>query len=730
MKKYPAAIAGLLLLLTGFSTKAVPVVSNISATYHDGQIFVVWTNIPKADTGFYYVYKSKKRITSSNLQNATYVGRVTYNFGYDYRFTQCSLDGNPRYLVINDNPHVVLSSTQNVFVYTENKANDTCFFAVASAWDSNKISGHLVSDSNATSGKVIGKLDPVKCYLEEDSVAFKGSKQGETMDVYIHYGGNTSSPNYPAMANEGCLAFHWGITKENANAQGVAAYLKFHGGGGNFISDQITTIMSYTWKIAFDDFIPAFGIDPKTGDNTKWFGYNQYIDIYKITNNSPPPTTGVVKAYTFNRVDWEWGWILKKWPNSIDTTRAYLIGDSEGTGSVMLHSQVEPQKWAGCIFTNPKFNLNAPQDYNPACKYNTGSSGRTSLDIYWGDHLHTNLSTDVPLKPGGTKFYKIYSITDADYMLKLNKGNALPFMGAISGKNDNTTCWQEKPPYYDSVDFYNAGGYYFWDLRQHGSDGYHEWSPLQNIDLQYRYLLDRSFPAISYCTLDGNPGDANVMNPPYYNGDSVGTIHGNVDWIDNSIIDTSSEWSIQIFIYQRTCSSGLVIPGVLPQYANATFTLRRLQKFVNIPNGTKLCWGVTDKGSVVQTGIFTASKMPITIKNVRIYADTSTFTIGYCSDPRNNFRISAEKINAEITVFPNPCAENFITVNVPDELDASAKILVYDVLGHLVSEEDIGKSYSDTKAFKINLSNFKPGIYYANLLQDQTIETFSFIKSY
>ena len=714
------------------AAKTGSIVSNIAAQYHDGQIFVTWTNIPGADTGFYYIYKSNKAINTSNISTATYVGRSMYNFGTDYRFNLVAIDGITRYLVTNDNPRTVLSPTQNVFVYTENKANDTSYFAIVSLWNIKKSNTKFVTDSNATSSYVIGQLDPVKSYLEESNVAFSNSKNGETMDVYVHYGGKNSSPNYPAMANEGCLAFHWGITKEGPNSSGLACYLKFHGGGGSFISAQIATVMTNTWKVSIDDWIPAFGIDPKEGDNTKWFGYDDILNIYRVFNKSPAPTTGVIRAYTYNRVDWTYEWIIKNWPGAIDTTKTYLIGDSEGTGSVMLHSQVEPQRWAGCIFTNPKFNLNAPPDYNPDCKYNEGGSGRNSLNIYWGDHAVTNLPTDILITPGGTKYYNIYNVTDANWMMKQNRPNGLPFMGAISGKNDNTTCWQEKPAFYDSVDYYSAGGYYFWDLRLHGGNGYNEWPALANADLQTRFLLNRSYPAISYCSIDGNPGASNVMTPPYYNGDSVGTIHGNVDWLDSTLMDSAHQWSLQMFIFQQVCNSGLVVPATLPSYATATIALRRLQKFVNIPNKTKLCWSVTNKGVVVQSGTYTTKKqtIPITLKNVRIYADTSTFSIVYCSSQPSRLLMASKDVNAEITAFPNPCSENFLTVNVPDELDASAKILVYDVLGHLVMQSDIGTSYAESQTFKMNVTNFKPGIYYVNLIQDQTSETFNFIKSY
>src|SRR5678816_708136 len=120
----------LILCLFFCSHAAGQTVTDVSAEYHDGQIFITWENIPDADTGFYYVYKNTVPITSANIQNSAYLGRVLFNFGYDYRFTYAAIDHLTRYLVTNDNPHTQLDSTQNLFVMNCTEENVPLYFAV------------------------------------------------------------------------------------------------------------------------------------------------------------------------------------------------------------------------------------------------------------------------------------------------------------------------------------------------------------------------------------------------------------------------------------------------------------------------------------------------------------------------------------------------------------------------------------------------------------------------
>jgi hypothetical protein len=103
--------------------------------------------------------------------------------------------------------------------------------------------GKYVPGSNATTTPVIQHLAPIKCYKQLTGVAFPEAKGGETMDTYIHYGGNVAVGSYPAMANEGCLPFHFGIVKTGEIGGNNACFIKFHGGQGDFITNGLVTIL-------------------------------------------------------------------------------------------------------------------------------------------------------------------------------------------------------------------------------------------------------------------------------------------------------------------------------------------------------------------------------------------------------------------------------------------------------------------------------------------------------
>src|SRR5450432_538558 len=86
-----------LLCLVSLGINAQPVVTNIKAEYHNGQTFVTWTKIP-GYTGYYYVYKYKSAITNGNLASASYLGRIPYNFSFNYFLnlgTSGGINGNP-----------------------------------------------------------------------------------------------------------------------------------------------------------------------------------------------------------------------------------------------------------------------------------------------------------------------------------------------------------------------------------------------------------------------------------------------------------------------------------------------------------------------------------------------------------------------------------------------------------------------------------------------------------
>lgn len=693
-------------------------VSNIATSYHDGQIFITWKNIPSADTGFYYVYRNSVPITSANIQSSTYLGRVLHNFAYDYRFTFADPDHVPRYLITNDNPYTILDSTQNLFVVNCTHEGAKSYYAVRCNFGNTGQNYAITPGANATVTPIMEHLDPIRCYTQATGIIFPGAKNGETLDVYIHYGTNVAAGSYPAMCNEGCLAFHFGIIKSGPVGAKNSCYLKFHGGNGDFIRNVLTVTIDSSWKISFDDWVPAYGLD-STGYNTRWFGYHEKFDVYGVTKDSPTPKTGKIKSYTLNRVLWELNWIDKKWPGTLDSQRIYLNGSSQGCAAVLLNSVLFPSKYAAGVVQDGKFNMASPNDDNPDCKYNDDAGGRTETRIMWGNEDSTNLITDVPTKPGGSIYYKIYNLTNMNTMFSTNKDIAMPFLEAISGKNDNNTCWEEKVGVYKSVQKFNTGGIFQWDLRGHGGgDTDKLWPSADNPALK-RFRTNLTYPAFAYCSLDGNPGDTNNPNPPYFDGDTVGSLHANVDWVDNEIIDAVDVWQLKLYIKQDSLLNNTAFPVVLPPSATTSVTIRRAQNFKGFPNNTQLCWSNTHKGILVQKGIIKqkyagTNPKSLTINNVKVYSDSSIFRVEICSPLKPATTSLPAVVSESSRIYPNPFS-NELTLQLSLSVASDVEVTIYNAIGEHVYDQKFTQRPEGENYLPLNTPALQTGIYFVHM---------------
>src|ERR1051325_7448077 len=116
MKRIVLLSSLVLLSLSGFTQH----VTNIQAEYRHGQTFVTWDVISGYQYPFYYVYRYDAPITNSNINNASYLGKIPFDFSFNYFLNLGILNppnvNEPRvyYCVINNDPWEVLDETKGL----------------------------------------------------------------------------------------------------------------------------------------------------------------------------------------------------------------------------------------------------------------------------------------------------------------------------------------------------------------------------------------------------------------------------------------------------------------------------------------------------------------------------------------------------------------------------------------------------------------------------------------
>ncbi|MGB3076174.1 MAG: T9SS type A sorting domain-containing protein [Chitinophagales bacterium] len=454
--------------------------------------------------------------------------------------------------------------------------------------------------------------------------------------------------------------------------------------------------------------------------------------MYNANEDTPPPTTGIDKTYTIARVVWTLDWFLEEYKDVIDPARISVHGSSSGCTGALEMAYLYPDRVAACDVVNAKLNAEYLNDDNPTCKWNITGSTRHRAEIFLGQ-LATNLQTDFP-KINGTGNYKIWDFANYNTLMKDNKYNALPVMFLTSGKEDNVTCWEEKIPFYKSVNQYKAGGWYYWDLRAH-KGGNHAIRDVP-LDELLRFSTKLSFPAFSNCSLNDDPGDEVNPLPPYYDADTVGSVNGVLNWVDNTIAETANSWETVIYSSQFMLNDSTWFPfSGLPKYVKTDITPRRLQQFVNISDGSIICMENWQAGTLIQSKSFTYHPSSngnglITFKKVKI-GQLSTggnlIKIFKCGEEKST---TAQVIQDRVTtdhIYPNPTTGNTV-LELSLLSDADVLVTVSNILGEHVMELNLGRMSEGEHEVTLDLSAMPSGIYIVGVKTGTQINAYKLIK--
>ena len=644
-------------------------ISNLAARHRDGQTFLTWT--PPPGSGWAYrVYGSPRPITqASDLSNATLLGTVGDSTWCDLRLSRI-LGTTCGYAI--DSAAAPLTAGTGLFVVTAPTGRLEYYAATAQA------AGAPEDRTLAPGGNTL--LDPVTEVIGLPRPVYQRNltKNGGPVEVYTLWTGAVDTPLFPAMANRAGLAFDCGIVRGD---RGGALMIHPHPYGQNFLLVTGGSGEPGEWRLTLDDPLP-------NGDNhTWWFGYHEGYDVTSGANSSPG--TGRVNDYTLRRMVYTIEWARRSLP--VDWTRIYASGGSMGgVGSLWLAFK-RPDLIAAVEAEVPRFDFSFMNDPNTSNLWNSTGGFRSQGNRLWG-----TVDTDLPSSDG----IPIYDRLNMSSLAAALEKPGMPPVVVFNGKNDRVLGWAEKIPFYAEMNKDRLGGIFFWDLRTHTSAG--AWDPMRGARCLYRYRINRSFPALSNCSADFDPGDGSVAS-----GDSVGAINAFVEW-DTTLVDRASEWATTLRLRDLSASFGTVRA---PDSLRVDVTPRRLQAFP-IRSGAGVAFTVTrlSDGATVQSGIAVADAAGLlTIAGVLVYRSGSVLHLEAAS-PLSAPR-SEPAMGALIVRGGNPMTRS-TAVTFTARAAGVASLNLYDVTGRVVRPVFDGPVASGSMPLRLDPAALPNGVYF------------------
>jgi hypothetical protein len=636
-------------------------VSNISALPKAGQVFVTWDNLTMMNVA-YTLYKSPGPIQHGfQLSSAQNLGNVRDNSALNKRLTQIS-GGVQKYLKI-DSASSPLASTKGLFVATTT-ASGSFYYAVTPTVGGVEDTTIVVGSNALASPVSEGVMMPQPVWQESRDIG------GKTFNIYVQFVTKVTSSIYPQMTNAGSYPFHFALVKSGTQSPYPVTFW-MHPQGETFLDAIHLKGIGHPneWVVTIDDWIPSNEYD--TGD----YGYHENFDIQSDQNQVP--SSGILYNYTSARVAHTVNWAIRNLP--VDSTRTYMTGWSMGAIGTMLNALVIPTRIAAIFVYCPRIDMSTWGGY-----------------VKWGAP-----GTDLLTNEGYHKSERL----NATFLARVHRSDYLPIMYTFCGKNDINVGWDEKPPFYDSLNAYRHGGFHFWSMTDHGQTfSSSPWQPnFPNFAFFTRYRTNLSYPAFSNCSINHNPGNGVPLD-----GVPTGTINGHLDWNDN-IVDVANRWEITLKLKDLSTIYG---SDLAPDSATTDVTLRRLQAFSVQPRSI-INWENRRNNIVVQHASFVHDSGLVTIPGVKVYKDSSRLVVTYTPEavaeqnaPPRDYELSQN--------YPNPFnPATTIRYNIPHR--SQVFLAVFNTLGQQVAtlvQEDQDPGYHQVRFDARNLAS---GVYFYRL---------------
>lgn len=640
-------VLGVCLVCTFTHSGFAAIVTNLKATYSNGQVFLTWTN-PSGSNLQYNVYRSTSKFTKpSQLKSTRFLGFVRDNSSKNIHVSM--EQGQDIYYKIKDDGQP-LANNQGLYVVTCTD-NQSYYYAVTvTALSTGLETKTINSGKNCLAVAVTDQMiKPVPVF--QDSVVVPN---GDVKLRYVQFGNNQETSLYPALNSTGSYGFNFYLVKRG-NAVSYPLMVLYEGEGG-MANDGIDLDPNITdcYVLGVDDWLPIPGPNGSVGDNSHFCCYHENFNIY--SNINPVPVSGMVKTYPQRRYIEAIHWAENHLP--IDKSRVYTKGTSATGFGALLTAAIIPEEIAAA--------------YTVVEPLSIGTNNESVLEQMWG--IGTQLQTDISNSSNG-ELLTFGKLSDLRKMIGIDQAEDLPLIFDVHGKNDHNVSWTSgKIDWYDSLQANHAGGILYWDQRQHDGTGKNFISSETTPDF-FRYSTNKSYPAFTNCSINQNPGNGSPNN-----GDKYGAINGYLDWEDD-ITDNTCDYAINVMV------KDFYVGGVLDpeQYSTCKtdITFRRLQNF-HPATGDKVTWKNYDNNNVkIQSGSFnyTGGLMTIPGLIVNKTGNSIQLTISNCMKDGTLDAASDDVYFAR--------SNNGYTAHVTMNHDDHISVSVYDMMGRMVEHNNV-----------------------------------------